>query len=127
MKLCKKVLAIGTIIVSLGFMGCGKDIEGRVKEEFGNAQSLVESGRALSKEEQTNATYGLIITSEQKEYIIEIKNHYTKPIVLLARAIKPGDIVRIRDTGCDCLKIGKDGIGTVQSNYVELVEKSEKF
>jgi len=131
MRLYQEILATGALIASLGLNGCGEDrepLEGIVKEEFGTAQRLIESGGALFGNESVKIgglTYGLILETDQGEYTISVRNSSSKPILALAKAIEPGDRIRIiymaRST-----TIGEDHIGRTYSNLIELIEKSER-
>lgn len=128
MKLYQKILANSSLIASIGLSGCGRQtLEGTVKEEFGEAQRVVESRGAFSGNESVKIgylTYGLIITNEQGEYTIQVISHFTKPIVALARAIEPGDRVRINYDSST--SIGSDKIGKTDSDTIEVIEKAKK-
>ena len=129
MKLYQKILIIGVIIESIGLAGCNnkpKTLEGTVKEEFGTAPMIVGSSGALFGNESVkigDPTYGLVLTNEQGEYFIDVYNYRTKPVIALARAIEPGDKVRINYNRYT--RIGNDGIGTTYSGTIELIEKAK--
>lgn len=134
MKLYQKILTTGALIVTsgiFGLTGCDqpkpKTLEGTVKEEFGTAQRIVESSGAWFGNESIkfgDITYGLVLENDTGEYTISINNHFTKPIYVLAKAIEPGDKVRITYDGST--RIGKDGIGKTDSDTVELIEKAKQ-
>ncbi len=117
--------------MSTGFFGCTEKIslEGTVKKEFGGAAALVASPGNLIANESVkigNETYGLVIESGGKEYTITVKEYRTKPISALAKAIEPGDKVKIVDGWKRPTDIDEDGIGRTYSNNVRIVEKAKK-
>ena len=129
MKLYQKILASGAMIAALS--GCTADsLEGTVKEEFGNVTKVVDSSGALFGNDSVkigNPEYGLVLESQGKIYHIKIENDRHKPIFALAKAIEPGDRVRISNTwAAKNLLVDEDGIGTVRSNWVSIIEKAKK-
>lgn len=118
MKLYQTILATGALIAAVGLSGFEKvpqkTLEGTVKEEFGN-ESL-----QLEKPE-----YGLVIESQGRTYYIKVKDWYLKPVSALAKAIEPGDKVKIT-YDIQSTKIGKDGIGTTPSTSVSIIEKTKQ-
>ncbi len=123
----QKVLA-GALIASIGLSGCEQQtLEGTVKEEFGTAQRIVESN-VISENVYVNGspilTYGLVLETNKGEYVIDVKDYSTKPICALAKAIEPGDRIKIvynRQT-----YIRNDRIGTTNSDTIELIEKAKE-
>jgi len=130
MKLYQKIIGIATAVVVIGLtVGCKRNttLEGTVKEEFGTAQRIVDSSGAIFGNESVkfgDPTYGLVLETDKGEYVIIVNNYHTKPITALAKAIEPGDIVRIRYD--QSTKIGNDGIGKTDSDTIELLGKGHK-
>ena len=137
MKLYQKILATGAVIASIGLSGCGENqcskqtlqtLEGTVKEEFGTTQRIVESSGAIFGNESVKfggPTYGLVLETDEGEYIINVRDiPRLKPVYALARAIEPGDKVRI--TYDLFTRIGNDRVGTTDSDTIELIEKAKK-
>ena len=130
MKLYQKILATGALIASVGLSGCNErqTLEGTVKEEFGTAQRIVESSGTIFGNESVklgDPSYGLILETDKGEYVISVKDIPSlKPVYALARAIEPGDKVRITYDGYT--RIGNDRVGTTDSDTIELIEKAKK-
>lgn len=131
MELYQKILATGALIGAIGLVGCEQQkprtLEGTVKEEFGAAQRIIESSGAIFGNESVeigDPTYGLVLETDKGEYVISVKDiHSLKPVYALARAIEPGDKVRIT---CNYhTRIGNDRIGRTNSDTIELIEKSK--
>ena len=132
MKLYQKILATGALIGAIGLTGCGEQLkpqtlEGTVKEEFGTASRIVESSGAIFGNESVkfgDPTYGLVLEANDGTYTINIRNYWKKPVIALAKAIEPGDRVRItfdyRGT-----RIGNDKVGTTPSTTVDVIEKAK--
>lgn len=131
MKLYQKILGIGTLI--MGLNGCveSKTLEGTVIEEFGTANRIVESSGALFGNESVkigDPTYGLILDGNDGEwYTLSILNCENKSVYALAKAIKPGDKVRIeyKYLSGNSNPIDVDGIGNVCGRSVKLIKKKK--
>ncbi len=113
--------------VGLSLIGCNsspKTLDGTVKEEFGTAQRIVESSGALFGNESVkfgDPIYGLVLKTDEGDYVLTINNRSKKPITSLAKAIEPGDMVRINYDSST--KIGNDRIGKTDSDTIELIWK----
>ena len=132
MKLYQKILATGTVIATIGLTSCcdrpqPQTLEGTVKEEFGTAQRIVESSEAIFGNKDVkmdDQIYGLILETDKGEYVINVRNiPEHKPVYALAKAIEPGDKVKI--TYDAFTRIGNDRVGTTDSDTIELIEKAK--
>jgi len=130
MKLYQKILATGAVITAIGLTGCEipqpQTLEGTVKEEFGTAQRIVESGGAIFGNESVkfgDPIYGLVLATDKGEYVITVNNDSAKPVTALAKAIETGDKLRI--TYDRYTRIGNDRVGTTYSGTIELIEKAK--
>ena len=128
MKLYQKVLMAGTTLTLPFVGGCDyKTLDAVVLEEFGTAHIVVDSpeiiSENLSKEllREGNLTYGLVIESGGETYTISVYQKYDKSLSALAKAIKPGDKIRV-DFGYET-KLDEDNIGYVHSQDVSVIEK----
>lgn len=91
----KKLLGIGALVLALDGCDDRPPLVGMVKEELGNAQQMAEAGEYYSPK----SIYGLVISSEGKEYRIDVKlvcPRWSKPLERLAYEIEAGDTVEIR-------------------------------
>lgn len=137
MRMCPRILATGgAIIISAALSGCSEwnepipkipeTLEGTVKEEFGTAQGIVKSSGALFGNESVKIgdfVYGLVLETHKGVYTLSVIP-YQKSVYALAKAIEPGDKVRI--TYDDYTHIGNDRIGETYSDTIELIEKAKK-
>lgn len=143
-----KILATGALIASIGLSGCHKQgiiLEGIVKEEFGQVTGIEQSSGAVFRNKAgkiEKPKYGLVLESQGRTYFIQVENWHEKPVVALARAIEPGDRVKIvyewrptnmegrysliEEDGIGTTYIGKDGIGTTPSTSVSIIEKGKR-
>lgn len=128
-KLYQTMFATGALIGYICLNGCNQSkkeyLEGTVKEEFGTAQSIVESNGALFGNESIKfgkPNYGLVLEAVDGTYVLSVRE-YIKPIYALAKAIEPGDKVRINYD--PATRIGKDNIGRIDSDTIELIEKAK--
>ena len=125
-------IAKSAIIVAIGLSGCApqrqpQTLEGTVLEEFGTAPIIVESSGSIFGDDTVmfgDPTYGLIIESQGKEYTINVRDGSLKPVIALAKAIEPGDIIRI--TYDLNTRIYDDGVGTTYGYTIQIIEKVEK-
>jgi len=131
MKLYQKILATGALIGAIGLAGCEQPkpqtLEGTVKEEFGTASRIVESSGAIFGNESVkfgDPTYGLILEANDGTYTINIKDYWKKPVIALAKAIEPGDRVRVTYDNW-ATTIGNDKVGTTPSTTVDIIEKAK--
>ena len=132
----KNTLKYGIASLAFGLSSCGnvtEDVEGIVKEEFGTAAILVESRNMDGPDNidllamTGSLNYGVVLETAKGEYIINVRNNPIKPLLSLAKAIEPGDKIRIEGRwGNSENYIGRDGIGTVYGNYIEIIEKAKK-
>lgn len=132
----KKTLATLALAGTLFFDGCFKEpkqetLEGTVKEEFGEfgeAKKIVPSSGALFGNESVRfgkPEYGLVLESKGKIYTIQVYERSGKPLMPLAKAIEPGDRIKITYHEYATI-IGEDGIGQTPSNTISIIEKSKK-
>ncbi len=119
MRLYQDILATGAALL-LTLTGCQDlphqtgPLEGRVLKEFGTLARVSES--CETNKEQT---YGIVLETEEKTYILNINNHSLKPIFILEEAIQPGDRVKIYN-----VSVYEDNIGYTFSKFVEVTEKA---
>lgn len=126
MKLYQKILGAGAIVLALGLTGCiTEPLEGIVKEEFGTAATLTDSRGPLLENnliKQDDLTYGIVLETADGTYTLNVRHYRRKPVLAVAKAVEPGDRIRINP---DCnTEIGKDNIGTTDSDTISIIEKN---
>lgn len=124
MNTYQRIIAIGALIGNFLASGCGKQqvpsLEGTVKEEFGNVTRVETSSGALFGNESVkigDPEYGIVLESNGRRYVITVRDSSDKPILSLAKAIEPGDRVRIELRPL-YTNIGEDGIGSTYGSQL---------
>ena len=68
----------------------------------------------------------LTLDTAEGIYVVSVRENYQKPLSALEEAIEEGDTVKLEIRQFNELRNAKDRIGSIDSVYVELLEKAAK-
>mgnify|MGYP004201836341 CR=1 FL=1 len=128
---------IGASLSPLVLVGCEPQLpefqEGKVTKESGVVTEVIKSSGGLFSKESVRIkpTYVLNVETRQGDYIISVRESYSKPLVALAEAIEIGDRIRFPLTSGskgvfserNYKYFSKDRIGSVSSNDISLPDR----
>ena len=103
--------------------------EGKVTKESGTVVNIVKSSGAIFGNESVkfgNPNYVLTVETDQGEYVINVRENYSKPLVALAEAIEVGDRIKFKTNYWDVKDLdyfSEDRIGSVPSDEIKLLRK----
>lgn len=109
-------------------------LDGIIEKEGGTIPVILGCNNAevlkqlLVSGQQLSWSYVLVVSTEKGVYTLTVQEKQEKPLVALATALEPGDVVRFRTnyfTGrrnADYV-FSRDHFGTIQSNEIELLRR----